>query len=100
MDGKASGEAFVVLESEEDVQAALAMDKQKLRDRSVVFFLITMHDHVQNGQLSVRAATPLLSMLTRKYVPFTAGGLMCLSPSLMSWEGVLELPCNLCSVET
>lgn len=33
MDGKASGEAFVVFHSLEGLRRALALDKQKMRDR-------------------------------------------------------------------
>jgi hypothetical protein len=33
MDGKASGEAFVVFNSNEGVKKALELDKQKMRDR-------------------------------------------------------------------
>lgn len=35
MDGRLSGEAFVVLESQEALQAAMALDKQKLGNRCV-----------------------------------------------------------------
>lgn len=49
MDGRLSGEAFVVLESQEALQAAMALDKQKLGNRCVrtcVSVWVTVYAHM------------------------------------------------------